>query len=80
MVQDVLQDRGIEIFIVGEKDKPPELVACFEPFIPENVVMHVAFLKPLRACFRDSGLTDSTKASIKSVFDHYSPGTVVRVL
>ena len=36
-----------------------DLIACFDPNVPESVVKEIAQRKPLRAVFRDSSITNS---------------------
>ena len=36
-----------------------DLIACFDPNVPESVVKEIARRKPLRAVFRDSSITNS---------------------
>ena len=49
-----------------------DLIACFEPNIPESVVKEIAKRKPLRAVFRDSSFASSpAKINVFEIFKLY---------
>ena len=51
-----------------------DLIACFEPNIPESVVKEIAKRKPLRAVFRDSSFASSpAKINVFEIFKLYMP-------
>ena len=51
-----------------------DLIACFDPNIPESVVKEIAKRKPLRAVFRDSGFASSPeKINVFEIFKLYMP-------
>lgn len=51
-----------------------DLIACFDPNVPESVVKEIAKRKPLRAVFRDSSFTDSpAKINVFEIFKLYMP-------
>ncbi len=51
-----------------------DLIACFDPNVPENVVKEIAKRKPLRAVFRDSSFADSpAKINVFEIFKLYLP-------
>ena len=46
-----------------------DLIACFDPNVPESVVKEIARRKPLRAVFRDSSFADSpSKINVFEIF------------
>lgn len=51
-----------------------DLIACFDPNIPESVVKEIAKRKPLRAVFRDSSFESSpAKINVFEIFKLYMP-------
>ena len=51
-----------------------DLIACFDPNVPESVVKEVAKRKPLRAVFRDSSFANSpAKINVFEIFKLYMP-------
>lgn len=51
-----------------------DLIACFDPNVPESVVKEIAKRKPLRAVFRDSSFADSpSKINVFEIFKLYMP-------
>ena len=51
-----------------------DLIACFDPNVPESVVKEIAKRKPLRAVFRDSSFADSpAKINVFEIFKLYMP-------
>ena len=51
-----------------------DLIACFNPNVPESVVKEIAGRKPLRAVFRDSSFADSpAKINVFEIFKLYMP-------
>ena len=51
-----------------------DLIACFNPNVPESVVKEIAKRKPLRAVFRDSSFADSpAKINVFEIFKLYMP-------
>ena len=51
-----------------------DLIACFDPNIPESVVKEIAKRKPLRAVFRDSSFASSpAKINVFEIFKLYMP-------
>ena len=58
-----------------------DLIACFDPNVPESVVKEIAKRKPLRAVFRDSSFADSpAKINVFEIFKLLSADTRVKVL
>ena len=61
---------GCTVHIYNEGD----LIACFDPNVPESVVKEIANRKPLRAVFRDSSFADSpAKINVFEIFKLYMP-------
>ena len=51
-----------------------DLIACFDPNVPESVVKEIAGRKPLRAVFRDSSFANSpAKINVFEIFKLYMP-------
>lgn len=51
-----------------------DLIACFDPNVPESVVKEIAKRKPLRAVFRDSSFANSpAKINVFEIFKLYMP-------
>ena len=51
-----------------------DLIACFDPNVPESVVKEIATRKPLRAVFRDSSFANSpAKINVFEIFKLYMP-------
>lgn len=51
-----------------------DLIACFNPNVPESVVKEIAKRKPLRAVFRDSSFENSpAKINVFEIFKLYMP-------
>ena len=51
-----------------------DLIACFDPNVPESVVKEIAKRKPLRAVFRDSSFENSpAKINVFEIFKLYMP-------
>lgn len=51
-----------------------DLIACFDPDVPESVVKEIAKRKPLRAVFRDSSFANSpAKINVFEIFKLYMP-------
>ena len=58
-----------------------DLIACFDPNVPESVVKEIAKRKPLRAVFRDSSFADSpAKINVFEIFKLLSADTRVKVI
>lgn len=58
-----------------------DLIACFNDNIPESVIKAIAYRKPLRAVFRDSGFASSpAKINVTEIFKLLAPDTRVKVI
>ena len=54
----------------------PDLIACFETGIGEELVKELAAHMPVKAVFRDNGfVSDSVKVNVEQIFRQLSPGT-----
>ena len=72
---------GKQVFIVNDDGEHPDLIACFDKNITENVVKAIAQMHPLYAVFRDSSLPqDSDNSNLDQIFATYSPTTIRKVL
>lgn len=72
---------GKQVFIVNDDGEHPDLIACFDKNITENVVKAIAQMHPLYAVFRDSSLPqDSDNSNLDQIFITYSPTTIRKVL
>ena len=65
------------IHLYNEKD----LVACFSDRVSEDIIKHIAKIKPSRVVFRDSCFASSEdKINVEEIFNNFSPETDIRVL
>lgn len=72
---------GKQVFIVNDDGEHPDLIACFDKNITEDVVKAIAQMHPWYAVFRDSSLPqDSDNSNLDQIFITYSPTTIRRVL
>lgn len=73
---------GCEVFFVNDSEHAsPDLVACFDPDVPETLVKTIAAKSPLRAVFRDQCFgTDADKINVEQIFKQLSPQTQLRSL
>ena len=72
---------GKQVFIVNDDSEHPDLIACFDKNITEDVVKAIAQMHPLYAVFRDSSLPqDSDNSNLDQIFTTYSPTTIRKVL
>lgn len=72
---------GKQVFIVNDDGEHPDLIACFDKNITEDVVKAIAKMHPLYAVFRDSSLPqDSDNSNLDQIFITYSPNTIRKVL
>ena len=70
---------GKTVYFV-HKDRP-DLVACFERGVTEELVKAIAARAPQRAVFRDAGFaSDSVKINVEQIFKLLSPATEVKVI
>ena len=60
---------GFTIYTYGKG----EIIACLDSALTEEVITHIAQLKPKRAVFRDSGFTDSrSRINLEQIFRYHS--------
>lgn len=72
---------GKQVFIVNDDGEHPDLIACFDKNITEDVVKAIAQRHPWYAVFRDSSLPqDSDNSNLDQIFATYSPTTIRKVL
>ena len=70
---------GKTVYFV-HKDRP-DLAACFERGVTEELVKAIAARSPQRAVFRDAGFaSDSVKINVEQIFKLLSPATDVKVI
>ena len=72
--------QGKAVFFVNKSPYAgPDLVACFEMGITEELVKELAAHLPIKAVFRDNGfVSDAVKINVEQVFRQLSPGTDVK--
>ena len=64
------------VFIVGEDVAAPDLIACFDADIGEDLMKLLAERHPLRVVFLDNGFaTDSVKINAQQIFKQFSSTT-----
>jgi len=71
-----------EVFFVNDSEHAsPDLIACFDPDVPESLVKAIAAKTPLRAVFRDQCFaTDADKINVEQIFKQMSPNTQLKSL
>jgi adenine-specific DNA-methyltransferase len=71
---------GKTVFYVNKSPHAgPDLLACFDKGITEELVKKLAETKPLRAVFRDNGfVSDVVKINVVQIFRQISPKTEVK--
>ena len=68
---------GVTVHTVNNGD----LIACFDPNIPESAIRAIAKRQPLRAVFRDSSFASAPqKINVEEIFKLLSPATTVKVI
>ncbi len=69
--------QGKTVFFVNEQ--PPDLIACFDAGITEELVKGLARHEPMRVVFRDNGfVSDAVKINVDQIFRQLSPSTAVK--
>ncbi|MCP1213348.1 site-specific DNA-methyltransferase [Acetobacter okinawensis] len=57
----------------------PDLIACFDTGVTEDLVRELAMHEPVKVVFRDNGfVSDAVKINVEQIFRQLSPGTDVR--
>ena len=68
---------GVTVHTVNGGD----LIACFDPNIPESAIRTIAKRQPLRAVFRDSSFASAPqKINVEEIFKLLSPTTTIKVI
>ena len=68
---------GVTVHTVNGGD----LIACFDPNIPESAIRAIAKRHPLRAVFRDSSFAGAPqKINVEEIFKLLSPATTIKVI
>ncbi|MBQ7208192.1 MAG: site-specific DNA-methyltransferase [Lentisphaeria bacterium] len=68
---------GVTVHTVNNGD----LIACFDPNIPESAIRAIAKRQPLRVVFRDSSFAGAPqKINVEEIFKLLSPATTVKVI
>jgi len=68
---------GVTVHTVNNGD----LIACFDPNIPESAIRAIAKRQPLRAVFRDSSFAGAPqKINVEEIFKLLSPATTIKVI
>jgi len=68
---------GVTVHTVNGGD----LIACFNPNIPESAIRTIAKRQPLRAVFRDSSFASAPqKINVEEIFKLLSPSTTIKVI
>ena len=68
---------GVTVHTVNNGD----LIACFDPNIPESAIRAIAKRQPLRAVFRDSSFASAPqKINVEEIFKLLSPTTTIKVI
>lgn len=58
-----------------------DLMACFSERVSEDIIKHIAKIKPQRVVFRDSCFASSEdKINVEEIFNNFSPETDIKVL
>ncbi len=72
--------QGKTVFFVNKSPHAgPDLIACFETGVTEDLVKELATLEPIKAVFRDNGyMSDAAKINVEQIFRQVSPGTDVK--
>lgn len=72
--------QGKTVFFVNKSPYAgPDLIACFDTGITENLVKELAGHEPVKAVFRDNGfVSDAVKINVEQIFRQLSPTTEVK--
>jgi len=74
--------RGKTVFFVNKSEYAgPDLIACFDTDITEDLVKELAKHEPVKAVFRDNGfVSDAVKINVEQIFRQLSPTTDVKAI
>lgn len=72
--------QGKTVFFVNKSEYAgPDLIACFDTGITEDLVKELAKHEPVKAVFRDNGfVSDAVKINVEQIFRQLSPTTDVK--
>ena len=72
--------QGKTVFFVNKSSYAgPDLAACFDHDVTEDLVSELAKTQPVKVVFRDNGFaSDAVKINVEQIFRQLSPGTEVR--
>lgn len=72
--------QGKTVFFVNKSlHAGPDLIACFETDVTEDIIQELAKHEPVKVVFRDNGfVSDAVKINVEQVFRQMSPGTDVK--
>jgi adenine-specific DNA-methyltransferase len=74
--------QGKTVFFVSKSSYAgPDLIACFDTGVTEELVKELARHEPVKAIFRDNGfVSDAVKINVEQIFRQLSPTTEVKSL
>jgi adenine-specific DNA-methyltransferase len=76
--QEMVQGKNI-FFVNKSAYAGPDLIACFDIGITEELVKELATHLPVKVVFRDNGfVSDAVKINVEQIFRQVSPGTDVK--
>lgn len=72
--------QGKTVFFVNKSEYAgPDLIACFDTGVTEDLVKELAKHEPVKAVFRDNGfVSDAVKINVEQIFRQLSPTTDVK--
>jgi len=72
--------QGKTVFFVNKSEYAgPDLIACFDTGVTEDLVKELAKHEPIKAVFRDNGfVSDAVKINVEQIFRQLSPTTDVK--
>lgn len=72
--------QGKTVFFVNKSEYAgPDLIACFDTGVTEDLVKELAKYEPVKAVFRDNGfVSDAVKINVEQIFRQLSPTTDVK--
>lgn len=76
--RETVQDKTV-FFVNKSPYAGPDLIACFDTGVTEDLVKELAKHEPVKAVFRDNGfVSDAVKINVKQIFRQLSPNTDVK--
>lgn len=72
--------QGKTVFFVNKSEYAgPDLIACFDTGVTEDLVKELAKHEPVKAVFRDNGfVSDAVKINVEQIFRQLSPTTDIK--